>query len=179
MSTEQSSRCSAERDAATKLVHNGICSWIALAKSHFSWKMRTPLPCTVHIVGVTASRRICFCWSFVVRYERNVGKPQSCTCLKQAVQIHVSIETSCLRKVLPLLLCVKTSGLQLKMILLHEWWHELLTLPNRPLRHESCFVCRLIGWQSIQYIVVSQHLADSQIQTMPSFSHLAKLSPCN
>lgn len=69
--------------------------------------------------------------------------------------------------------------LQFQVILLHKRRHEPLTFPNRPLSHESCLVCRLVGWQCVHNIVLSQHLADYQIQTRSGFSHLAELSSCN
>ena len=76
-------------------------------------------------------------------------------------------------------LCVnKRYHLQLQVIFLHERRHELLTFPNRPLSHESCLVCRLIGRQCVHNIVLSECLADNKVQTMPGFSHFAKLSPC-
>ena len=110
---------------------------------------------------------VCSCWSFVASYT-HVQYMQQLHCHAKQHENHCTCHL-CFNKWYPL---------QFQVVFLHERRHELLTFPNRPLSHESCLVCRLIGRQCVHNIVLSECLADDQIQTMPGFSHFSKLSPC-
>lgn len=117
-------------------------------------------------------------FALVGRFLPTRLKYSICSCCCSQYHVTPSTMQSKMRHHCTCHLCINNFPLQFQVVLLHERRHELLTFPNRPLSHESCLVCRLVGRQRVHNIVLSKCLADSQVQTMPGFSHFAKLSPC-